>query len=67
LKLTESSSSEDFLLVFRWFIGLFGKPATVHSDNGTNFVGSERELNHFVGSTRKGPEAVAVPKREGDW
>jgi hypothetical protein len=36
------------LLVFRRFIGLFGKPASVHSDNGTNFVGAERELNKLI-------------------
>jgi hypothetical protein len=36
------------LLVFGRFIGLFGKPALVHSDNGTNFVGAERKLNKLI-------------------
>jgi hypothetical protein len=48
LALAESLSTEDFLLVFRRFIGIYTKPATVHSDNGTNFVGAENELNSFI-------------------
>lgn len=48
LELAESLSAEDFLLVFRIFIGLYVKPASLHSDNGTNFVGAERELNELI-------------------
>ncbi|XP_057368275.1 uncharacterized protein LOC130689291 [Daphnia carinata] len=61
LELAESLSSEDFLLVFRRFIGLFGKPASVHSDNGTNFVGAERELNDLVQNRRNFSRAVKSP------
>ena len=48
LALSESLSTDDFLLVFRRFIGIYTKPTTVHSDNGTNFVGAENELNSFI-------------------
>jgi hypothetical protein len=58
LELAESLSAEDFLLVFRRFIGLFGKPAPVHSDNGTNFVGAERELNELVLLLNDDPKLV---------
>lgn len=44
LDLVPSLSSDDFLLSLRRFIGLYGKPKKIHSDNGTNFVGAEREL-----------------------
>ncbi|XP_045028164.1 uncharacterized protein LOC123471199 [Daphnia magna] len=42
--LVNSLSSDDFLLSLRRFIGLYGKPRVMHSDNGTNFVGAENEL-----------------------
>lgn len=44
LDLAPSLSSEDFLNVFRRFIATYGTPETIHSDNGTNFVGAEKEL-----------------------
>jgi hypothetical protein len=34
----------DFLLSLRRFIAMFRSPEVLHSDNGTNFVGAEREL-----------------------
>jgi hypothetical protein len=58
LELAESLSAEDFLLVFRRFIGLYGKPASVHSDNGTNFVGAERELNELILVLNDDPKLV---------
>jgi hypothetical protein len=47
LALAESLSTDEFLLVFHHFTGIYTKPSTVHSDNGTNFVGAENELNSF--------------------
>ena len=44
LDIVPSLSSGDFLLALRRFIGIYGKPKRIHSDNGTNFVGGEREL-----------------------
>ena len=48
LDLSTSLSTEDFLLVLRRFVGLYGRPRSIHSDNGTNFVGAERELREEV-------------------
>lgn len=39
-----SLSTPDFFYGFRRFIGEFTKPTEVFSDNGTNFVGAEKEL-----------------------
>ena len=48
LDLALSLSSDDFLLILRRFIGLYGKPKRIHSDNGTNFVGAEKILREAV-------------------
>ena len=44
LDVAKSLASADFLLVFRRFQAIYGSPETLHSDNGTNFVGGEKEL-----------------------
>ena len=44
LELAQSLSTPDFLMVMRRFMGLYGKPRSINSDNGANFVGTEREL-----------------------
>jgi hypothetical protein len=44
LELVPSLSSTDFLLSFRKFVSIYRYPEIMHSDNGTNFVGAEREL-----------------------
>ena len=44
LDLAKTLSTVDFLLVYRRFTALYGDPQVLHSDNGTNFVGAEREL-----------------------
>lgn len=48
LELVPSLSTPDFLLSLRKFIAMYRKPAVIHSDNGTNFVGAERELREAV-------------------
>ena len=41
LELIQSLSTEAFLLALRRFIARRGRPPTIYSDNGTNFVGAE--------------------------
>lgn len=48
LTLVQSLSTDDFLLVLRQFMGLYGRPSRIHSDNGTNFIGAERELRELA-------------------
>ena len=48
LDLATSLSTDDFLMVLRRFIGVYGEPKQMFSDNGTNFVGAERELRQSV-------------------
>lgn len=65
LDLAVSLSSEDFLLVFRRFIGLYGRPKAVYSDNGTNFVGAKRELREAVDSLHGSVEVETALRSEG--
>ena len=48
LELVTSLSTEAFLAAFRRFISRRGKPSSMFSDNGTNFVGANRELRQFI-------------------
>jgi hypothetical protein len=48
LDLTQSLSTPDFLYGFRRFVGEYSKPVDVSCDNGTNFVGAEREMEGAV-------------------
>ena len=44
LEVSNGLSVEDFMLCFARFKSLRGKPTVIYSDNGTNFVAAEREL-----------------------
>jgi len=65
LDVATSLSSDDFLLIFRRFISLYGKPAHMFSDNGTNFVGAERELREAVEQLHSSTETNEFLKKEG--
>ncbi|GFT14168.1 integrase catalytic domain-containing protein [Trichonephila clavipes] len=45
LELITSLSTDSFILAFRRFIARRGRPTTIHSDNGKNFVGTFNALN----------------------
>ncbi|XP_065082817.1 uncharacterized protein LOC135705157 [Ochlerotatus camptorhynchus] len=45
LEVTHSLSSKSCIVAFRRFVALRGVPLEVYSDNGTNFVGANRQLS----------------------
>lgn len=47
LELVTSLSTEAFIAAFRRFVSRRGKPQTVYSDNGKNFVGAATELKQL--------------------
>ena len=47
LELTTSLSTSSFISVLRRFIARRGRPKTIYSDNGTNFVGAENALSQL--------------------
>ena len=48
LELASSLESDCFINVLRRFISRRGPPKFIHSDNGTNFVGAEREIRESI-------------------
>lgn len=55
LELVTSLSTNDYILALKRFISRRGKPRTIFSDNGRNFVGAEKEFPLFL---EKGSEAI---------
>ena len=48
LEIASSLDADSFLHALRRFVARRGKPKELHSDNGTNFVGSDRELKEAI-------------------
>ena len=53
LELAVDCSTLEFLQVLRRFLSIRGQPAMMMSDNGTQFVGAERELHKLITSWNK--------------
>ena len=56
LDVATSLSTDAFLLVLRRLISTHGQPKHIRSDNGTNFVGAERELKDMIDRWRNNQE-----------
>lgn len=53
LELVTDLSSETFISALRRFCARRGKPSHIYSDNGTNFVGAQRELTELFKENEK--------------
>ena len=49
IELTSDLITEIFLPTLRHFIARRGKPKEIFSDNGSNFIGADRELREALG------------------
>ena len=49
LEMAVDLSTMEFLQVLRRFFAIRGRPAAILSDNGSQFVGAEKELRQMVG------------------
>ncbi|XP_032791625.2 uncharacterized protein LOC116928633 [Daphnia magna] len=64
LEIAHKLDTDSFIMAFRRFIAIRGTPAVVFSDNGTNLVAGEREMQAGMDNlTRK---AAKCPKEEKD-
>ena len=48
LEFAHSLETDSFIMALRRMIASRGKPRNIYSDNGTNFVGAERELKECL-------------------
>ena len=55
IEVVSDLTTDAFLSCLRHFIARRGKPKTIMSDHGTNFVGADRELKNLTGKLRKLP------------
>lgn len=53
LELVSSLSTDDYTLALKRFISRRGKPDSIYSDNGKNFVGAEKHFSDFLNNNSK--------------
>ena len=67
LELAVDCSTLEFLQVLRRFLSIRGQPAMIMSDNGTQFVGAERELREMITGWNKRTRNARVKTAAGDY
>ena len=60
-------TTEAFIACFRRFVSWRGKPAHVHSDNGTNFVGADKELKILFSQENQQQLAKGASEQGIQW
>ncbi|MEM7282789.1 MAG: hypothetical protein AAF438_14300 [Pseudomonadota bacterium] len=67
LELTRSLDTDHFINVLRRFRCRRGNPKKIHSDNGTNFVGAERELRQSIDTWNHNNIASELQQTQTEW
>ncbi|XP_067022151.1 uncharacterized protein [Acropora muricata] len=67
LELATSLESDCFINVFRRFVNRRGPPKFMYSDNGTNFVGAEREIRQAIENWNKRQIKDELLQRGCQW
>lgn len=69
LELAHDYSTDALILCIRNFINIRGRPRCIWSDNGTNFIGFDREIKSVPGffDVAKLKEAFAPPEYDIEW
>ena len=48
IEVAHTLEADSFICAYQRFVSRRGKPKEIHSDNGTNFTGAERELREAL-------------------
>lgn len=67
LELANCLDTDSFLLAFRRFVARRGKPDMVYSDNGSNFIGGEREMRESLAEWEQERIANDLSKKGIQW
>ena len=67
IETTKSMETDSFILTLRRFIARRGNVRTIRSDNGSNFVGAERELEKSMEETNHSKIQRFMLNRNADW
>ena len=59
IEVVEDLTTEDFLAAMKRFVSRRGRPAQLHSDNGSNYVGAKNDLQQLYQFLRKNQSSVA--------
>ena len=69
LELVDDLSTDHFIMALKRFIARRGRPQSIHSDNGTNFVGANNELRKCIKHTgmKRYKTSVLLRKSSGNF
>ena len=67
IEVVRSLDTDSCLVAINRFIARRGKPATIISENGTNFVGSARELKEYINSWNKDQNTSGLAQKNIVW
>ena len=59
IEVVEDLTTEDFLAALKHFISRRGRPAQLHSDNGSNFVGAKNDLQQLYKFLRENQSSLS--------
>ena len=67
IEITHSMDTSSYIMALHRFISRRGTPAVIYSDNGTNFVGGEREMREVVENWNLNKVADAMSNKGIKW
>ena len=67
LEVAQSMTTDSFLMTLMRFVNRRGTPKEIYSDNGTNFVGAEADLQRCLASLSQSVISNTLLEREVQW